>query len=341
MGEIISGIGIGSVLASVVSGLFSSSSASSSNDLTISENQKNRDFEEYMWNQYNEYNLPVNQVQRYKDAGLNPALMYTSGSTTSTSTSYGTPSTSNQFKQTFSPETAQAISSLFEAAINSELAKAHIAKEMAETANTELDSRNKQVALQFSLDTYADSIENLKFNNQYLASATTRNNSESDMNNIRSQLYSEEIKYTSRQISKIDAEIENLKLDHDMKNELIEYQKKVNRLYTALTQSQIDLNKSQSGYYQAASVNQISQAAKNYAEELLTDLKSDYQKLENAIFSRYGKQSAIYDLGQQYSSILKNLTDAYEIKFGQNTYRNHFSESKGSMKQFFNEFNRK
>lgn len=29
-----------------------------------------------MWNRANEYNLPVNQVQRMKDAGLNPALLY-------------------------------------------------------------------------------------------------------------------------------------------------------------------------------------------------------------------------------------------------------------------------
>lgn len=31
---------------------------------------------EYNWNKVNEYNLPKNQMQRYKDAGLNPHLIY-------------------------------------------------------------------------------------------------------------------------------------------------------------------------------------------------------------------------------------------------------------------------
>lgn len=32
-----------------------------------------------MWNLANDYNLPINQKQRLKDAGLNPALMYKNG----------------------------------------------------------------------------------------------------------------------------------------------------------------------------------------------------------------------------------------------------------------------
>lgn len=31
-------------------------------------------FQEYMWNQQNEYNLPINQVARLREAGLNPQL---------------------------------------------------------------------------------------------------------------------------------------------------------------------------------------------------------------------------------------------------------------------------
>lgn len=33
-----------------------------------------------MWNRQNEYNKPVNQMQRFKDAGLNPNLIYGQGS---------------------------------------------------------------------------------------------------------------------------------------------------------------------------------------------------------------------------------------------------------------------
>lgn len=37
--------------------------------------KENRDFALEMWNKENEYNLPINQVKRYRDAGLNPALI--------------------------------------------------------------------------------------------------------------------------------------------------------------------------------------------------------------------------------------------------------------------------
>lgn len=37
-------------------------------------------FEQKMWEQSNEYNSPLNQMQRLKDAGLNPNLVYGSGS---------------------------------------------------------------------------------------------------------------------------------------------------------------------------------------------------------------------------------------------------------------------
>lgn len=49
-------------------------------------NQSNRELAEYewsknleMWNMQNEYNSPAAQMQRYKDAGLNPMLMYGDG----------------------------------------------------------------------------------------------------------------------------------------------------------------------------------------------------------------------------------------------------------------------
>ena len=45
--------------------------------------------EKKMWQMQNEYNLPANQMQRFKDAGLNPALMYGQGTP---GNSTGTPS---------------------------------------------------------------------------------------------------------------------------------------------------------------------------------------------------------------------------------------------------------
>lgn len=48
----------------------------------------------WMWNAQNEYNLPSNQMKRFRDAGLNPYLVYGHGTSTlaSTPSSAGTPS---------------------------------------------------------------------------------------------------------------------------------------------------------------------------------------------------------------------------------------------------------
>lgn len=42
--------------------------------------KKQRQWDLYMWNLNNEYNKPINVMKRLKEAGLNPALMYGSGS---------------------------------------------------------------------------------------------------------------------------------------------------------------------------------------------------------------------------------------------------------------------
>ncbi|MEM3318496.1 MAG: hypothetical protein QXT80_03000, partial [Thermoplasmatales archaeon] len=53
----------------------------------VATNKANRELAEYsyskdleMWNRQNEYNNPANQMQRLKDAGLNPNLVYGLGS---------------------------------------------------------------------------------------------------------------------------------------------------------------------------------------------------------------------------------------------------------------------
>lgn len=49
---------------------------------TVGRNRASRKWTEEQWSRENEYNLPVNQVQRLKDAGLNPYLAYSQGSVT-------------------------------------------------------------------------------------------------------------------------------------------------------------------------------------------------------------------------------------------------------------------
>lgn len=106
--DIASGLAGGLGSGAISTGLNAISSIFS-NKSQKKENQRNRDFAEYMynkqidnnikmWNMQNEYNLPKNMISRMKQAGLNPDLMY-SGSGISPSPNLqaavaGSPSTS-------------------------------------------------------------------------------------------------------------------------------------------------------------------------------------------------------------------------------------------------------
>ncbi len=69
IGGIISALGsLGSAASNAAGGIFQ-------NRANMQIAKENRDFALEMWNRENEYNLPINQVKRYRDAGLNPALM--------------------------------------------------------------------------------------------------------------------------------------------------------------------------------------------------------------------------------------------------------------------------
>lgn len=50
-----------------------------SNAGSARQNRKNREWQEEMWNKNNEYNKPIMQMARFKEAGLNPHLIYGQG----------------------------------------------------------------------------------------------------------------------------------------------------------------------------------------------------------------------------------------------------------------------
>ena len=66
--------------------------------MALAEYAHSKDVE--MWNMANQYNLPQNQMQRLRDAGLNPALVYGKGATTLASSQlpkYNAPTVDYQF----------------------------------------------------------------------------------------------------------------------------------------------------------------------------------------------------------------------------------------------------
>lgn len=76
--------GIGSALLGGLGSYFSSKSSNSASLLAARETnatnksiaERNNQFNYEMWQRNNDYNSPLSQVQRFKEAGLNPALIY-------------------------------------------------------------------------------------------------------------------------------------------------------------------------------------------------------------------------------------------------------------------------
>lgn len=86
------------VLGSVIGGIFGNKSQQSANAANIQINRENNEFNERMmqkqqdyntdmWNKQNAYNTPSAQVQRLKEAGLNPYLMMSNGNQIGTASS--------------------------------------------------------------------------------------------------------------------------------------------------------------------------------------------------------------------------------------------------------------
>lgn len=99
------------VLGTVASGLIDSNTAKRNTDKTIQANkalaeyQYSRDIE--MWNKSNQYNTPAMQMQRFKNAGLNPNLIYgqgNAGNTASTLPKYQAPTVRYDYKPPIDPQ---------------------------------------------------------------------------------------------------------------------------------------------------------------------------------------------------------------------------------------------
>lgn len=71
---------LGNLATGALSGIFGASSVKAQNraQMKLAEYQYSKQLEQ--WNRQNEYNSPKAQMQRYKDAGLNPNLIYSQGS---------------------------------------------------------------------------------------------------------------------------------------------------------------------------------------------------------------------------------------------------------------------
>ena len=196
------------------------------------ENQINRQFAVDMWNKQNEYNLPTNQMQRLRDAGINPHLAYSNGQPMNTSNAPATPSGIGSMPQGIAPQ--MNIGEIF----NALMTKAQIKQMEAQTEKTlaekeeveartegigkdnkvkdiELTHKDRQMLAEIGVN--EQNIEESK--SRVESSVLTNKKVEQEIENLKSQknLTDQQVDNLKKALVLMDAQINNTKADTNLK----------------------------------------------------------------------------------------------------------------------------
>lgn len=115
---------------------------------------KQMEWTEKMWNKSNEYNSAKAQVQRYREAGLNPYLMMTGGASAGVATSQGAPSgmsapsPTGGFANTHKGDISQVINSI----TNKRMAESEIRAKNADSSLKEIEAETARARWQVMLE---------------------------------------------------------------------------------------------------------------------------------------------------------------------------------------------
>lgn len=266
----------GSALSSLIGGIFGSSSNSSANKTNLEIARMNQQsqreanamnerlfntsmaYNSRMWDKQNEYNLPINQVNRLLAAGINPV------------TAFGQPAEAGSLTAPNAPNIEAAtldyqqkpydISGAFQGAVNaftqSRLASSAIEKQREETHGITLDNVEKEKGMMDRLD-YLHKMSQEK---GYLGElAKTQLDFEMKAFNIRQAMLGADYTMQLKQITRAQKEIDAAELQNELYNIQISYAR--------------DLNEAQLKQYYAT-VNQIkAQIGLINANTLLTDVQ--------------------------------------------------------------------
>lgn len=179
-----------SLIGGVVNGIFN-------NNSNKKVARENRAFALDMWNRNNEYNTPLAQMQRLKEAGLNPNLMYGQGTTGNSSvpakaegrnpTQYnmGIMESMQMYQQARLNEQQRQLQKS-----QTELNHAQAQKVQAETANTQAQTQNTNETMQFNRESRPKILQKYDLENQSISLSNENLNKinakiEADINQIK------------------------------------------------------------------------------------------------------------------------------------------------------------
>lgn len=213
-----------SVFSSLISGIFgligSVVTSRANNEAVDKTNAANAEmmreqnaFNVDMWNRQNEYNLPINQMNRLKEAGINPALAYTNGVSGNSATSAPT---SASAAPSISKSYSNLITDMMETMIKGQEIKNMKAEENLDKANTEATYKSIEVSDHVIVQ-IDESVKLSKEQRNYLAQQ-----GEAIRKNIESVDVDIAIKKEQLTYQKIQNEIASMCKDADVKKRMNE-----------------------------------------------------------------------------------------------------------------------
>lgn len=233
----------GTALAGGLASFFGQSSANKANIAAQKlANQGNMELAAYqydrqldMWNQYNAYNTPASQMKRYKDAGLNPNLIYGQGSSGNASSypQYEAPTLGAYTgqKSALGVGVANALNSLSSSAsvqnllqqnenlkTQSDAVRAQTITEglkqanlVASTSRSEYDLKLAKQLERYNLDAAKLNVSKLSADIANVKANTKFTISNTELNSLR-------VKYTDAQIHNLEVATQKLMQDYDLQS---------------------------------------------------------------------------------------------------------------------------
>lgn len=242
-----------------------------------------------MWNKQNEYNLPTNQMQRLRDAGINPHLAYSNGQPMNTSNAPATPSGVGSLPQGIAPQ--MNIGEIF----NALMTKAQIKQMEAQTEKTlaekeEVEARTEGIGK----DNQVKDIELTHKDRQMLAEiGVNEQNIEESKSRVESSVLTNK---------KVEQEIENLKSAKNLTDQQVDNLKKA----LVLLDAQINNTKADTNL-------KILQKGNVLAQTRLLNAQALGQSLQN-FYTPREKEAAIQKV---YTEIKKLNIDIGDVEFKQ------------------------
>lgn len=325
---------VGSVLGSVLSGIFNSNSTSSTNESNLKIAQMNNEYNKQLlqmqldynqsayeqevedWYKQQEYNSPANQRARYEEAGINPALAMIDGSTTSSTASshnsanipYSTAPTMQSTQYDFSGLGAAG------AAID-QMAKtqSEINAIDAVTEGKQIENQYQSAILDNKIFQAAEQLKDMKYSNQ---KSMLENSLLSFDNSVKEQRYQNELQTHSLNVQQAEQNIINSKANTAYINALTamsKYNLKFAEETKYLQVAQIAADVSLVGAQTKESYSRITE---NFSKILKNQLESEGIKVNNYIL----KATANSIISKQFYDEIKAQWDSYDYSY--NSYLN-------------------